>query len=190
MSPRCTVAALLLPIVLVCCAVNENALSPETREPVRESAFPQPPEEVRFYAGNASCRACHEELFGRWKATEHADSYATLAAGGDEKNPSCLRCHATGYGERRGFSGVDATPELANVGCEACHGPSGDHARSSFPGMVGTGEGGDCGDCEVSRICRKCHTRRQSPGFDLASGLEKVSCSPPGSAAGVAEGEE
>jgi hypothetical protein len=190
MRPRFAAAAVLLPIVLGCCAVNDNSVSPEPGERLRGSAFTRPPGGEGFYTGNDSCRACHETLFGRWRATEHAGSYAALAGGGDEKNPSCLRCHATGYGERRGFTGMGATPGLANVGCETCHGPSGDHARSRFPAMVGTGEGGDCGDCEVSRICRKCHTRRQSPGFVLARDLARVSCSPPVSAPGVVAGEE
>lgn len=191
MPPRLTAAALLLPVVLGCCAVNGNALNRESREPSPERIFAGSAGGGDFYAGNGSCRSCHEELFRQWKATVHSGSYATLAAGGSETDPACLRCHATGYGEHRGFTDVRATPELANVGCEACHGPSGDHARSRFPGIVGTARGSDCGDCEVSRICRKCHTRRQSPDFVLAKGLERVSCFPPlETVPGVSKGEK
>jgi hypothetical protein len=188
MPSRYPAAALLLPVVLGCSAVNEHALSRET--PGSASAAPGQMDGLNFYIGNGSCRACHEELFVKWQATEHSSSYATLAAVGREEDPSCLRCHVTGYGEPHGFTDVDVTWDLANVGCEACHGPAGDHARSSFPSVVGTGNGGDCGDCEVSRICRQCHTRQQSPGFVLAVDLEKVSCSPTGDAdAGSVKGD-
>lgn len=170
--------------------MNDHTLSRETPVPAQDAAFGRQPGGLNFYAGNGSCRGCHEELFVQWEATRHANSYATLAAVGHEEDPSCLRCHATGYGEPRGFAGTDVTRDLADVGCEACHGASGDHARSRFPGLVGTGSGGNCGNCEVNRICRQCHTRQRSPGFVLAEGLEKVSCSPTGDAdAEVVKGE-
>jgi len=189
MPSRYPAAALLLAVMLGCSAVNENSLSREAPVPVQDAAGQQPGG-GDFYVGNDICRSCHEGFFEKWDATKHSSSYSTLAATGHEKDPSCLRCHTTGYREPHGFTEVEATPELASVGCEACHGPSGDHARSRFPGLVRTGSSEDCGDCEVSRICRQCHTRRQSPGFVVAAGLAKVSCSRPGNAdAGSVKGE-
>ena len=37
------------------------------------------------------------------------------------KDSTCLPCHTSGYG-KRGFQSSDATPELAGVTCETCHG--------------------------------------------------------------------
>jgi hypothetical protein len=38
-------------------------------------------------------------------------------------DPACVKCHVTGYEEEGGFTSIAATPQLAGVGCEVCHGP-------------------------------------------------------------------
>jgi hypothetical protein len=62
------------------------------------------------------------------------------------------------------------------VTCESCHGAAGDHAASRFPGLVSAANGDDCSSCEVSRICRRCHTPSRSPGFRLDRDLASISC--------------
>lgn len=42
---------------------------------------------------------------------------------------NCVGCHVTGYGQNGGFVNVASTPDLAGVGCEACHGPGGTYIK-------------------------------------------------------------
>jgi hypothetical protein len=127
------------------------------------------------YLGSASCRECHPEAWARWRSTAHAASLGSLLPA-DREDPVCLRCHATGYGDPRGFRDAAATPELAAVGCEACHGPGAGHARSRYPGRILPGAGSDCPPCEVNRVCRACHTTERSPAFDLGRDLPRIAC--------------
>ncbi|HEY6001041.1 MAG TPA: multiheme c-type cytochrome, partial [bacterium] len=96
--------------------------------------------------------------------------------GPEPADPACLRCHVTGDHDPLGQAAAAARPDLAAVGCEACHGPAADHAGSGHPELVPTETGGDCPPCEANRICRLCHTPAHSPGFELAGYLERVSC--------------
>lgn len=127
------------------------------------------------FLGSSACRGCHEEAYARWRATRHAREFAGLPPA-DRQAASCLRCHATGYGEPLGYRSAGETPELAGVGCEACHGPGAGHGRSAHPEFVPTLTGGECPPCEINRICRRCHTPERSAGFDLARALALVTC--------------
>lgn len=127
------------------------------------------------FLGSEACRTCHPALYDRWRATGHARAFAGLPPA-DRTVPSCLRCHVTGYGEPHGYRTAPGGEGLASVGCEACHGPGADHARSAFPALVPTATGGDCPPCEVNRVCRLCHTPDRSKDFDLARALERLPC--------------
>lgn len=131
----------------------------------------------QHYAGTEVCSRCHSVRFRRWSASVHAASMESLRQDGKEGSPSCLRCHATGFGTRTGHGGTRPGRGLSAVTCEACHGPSGEHAASRFPALVRTPGAADCNSCEVVRICRECHTPRHSPLFDLQGFLEKIACS-------------
>jgi hypothetical protein len=156
-----------------CVAISSGVPLPPAGPAVLGQA---PPEDPRRYLGSASCRACHPGAYERWRATGHALDYAGLPEVSRGES-ACLRCHVTGFGEPLGYRGT-ATPELSAVGCEACHGAGGDHARSAQPAFVPTATGGECPPCEVNRICRLCHTPLRSPEFDLARDLPRVSCRP------------
>ncbi len=90
------------------------------------------------YVGTSKCRLCHLKEHRTWKVSKHGTNFDTLK--GDEvKNPDCLKCHTTGYGQPGGFVSVETTPNLKGTGCEGCHGPGSEHikaAKSSpkFPG--------------------------------------------------------
>ena len=129
------------------------------------------------FIGSSGCRVCHAAAYARWRETNHAREFSGLPSG-DRLVTSCLRCHVTGYGDRLGYRAGVEVPDLANVGCEACHGPGAGHARSRYPELVPTLTGGECPPCEINRICRLCHTSERSAGFDLARALEKITCKP------------
>ncbi len=80
-----------------------------------------------LYVGQAMCTACHTDHHADWLQTIHATAMTTLQASGDEGNPLCLPCHAVGHGYASGFVDLTATPHLANVQCENCHGPGSNH---------------------------------------------------------------
>ena len=137
----------------------------------------QPDSGGSAFLGNDACRACHAAAYERWRATRHARDFAGLLAA-DRLLASCLRCHVTGYGDRLGYRATGESLDLANVGCEACHGPGSDHGRSAHPELVPTLTGGECPPCEINRICRLCHTPERSPEFDLEQALTKITCKP------------
>jgi hypothetical protein len=84
------------------------------------------------YLGSQSCTECHANIQTTVLKTAHADAFtdAAFAAAGGQSNPSCLACHTVGYKLPTGFVSKSATPLLANVQCENCHGPAANHAAN------------------------------------------------------------
>jgi hypothetical protein len=113
--------------------------------PARAEDAPAKPE----YVGPDNCKKCHLKHFKSWKVTGMAKSLESLlpdkqadkkkAAKLDpskdfSKDPSCLKCHTTGYGKDSGFPAVvegkawtpaeqERATKFGGVTCEACHGP-------------------------------------------------------------------
>ena len=96
------------------------------------------------YVGSSKCRACHLQQFKSWQQTKMAQAYEQLKAGksADAKKKAkldpakdytreaeCLACHTTGHGRPGGFRDIQTTPDLAGVGCEACHGPGAEYLK-------------------------------------------------------------
>lgn len=115
------------------------------------------------YLGAESCVECHQPHVESWKATRHASAFATLEKAGKSKDPECVVCHTVGFGEEGGFLSLKSTPGLANVQCEACHGPSREHLKDFGP-MRAMG----------MEVCLKCHTAENSPLFDYEKYFEKI----------------
>jgi len=111
---------------------------------------------------DGSCRRCHQQQFEQWSDTAHAHAYVTLEKSIQATNPECLRCHSTCYIDLPSDGSVAVATELRNVQCEACHGMGTDHARD---GTYGTVE---------PATCLVCHDKENSPDFDLATYLPKV----------------
>lgn len=132
--------------------------------PVVGAAAPAPAAAASPYVGSVACRGCHGSEGADWAASAHASALETLAAKRSDADPSCVRCHVTGYGTTGGFGSRESTPHLAAVGCESCHGPGRDHvARSRQPyGAV------------TVATCTSCHDRANSPKFDAYSYLPRV----------------
>jgi hypothetical protein len=153
-------------------------------------------QKVNHYIGAAKCKNCHSaadtgDQHGQWTKMKHARAYENLAsdaakkAGAErgvaepQKDPKCLKCHTTGFGEpeehfKKGFE------IAAGVQCESCHGMGENHMKARMAAAMGGGEGEGFGDeapaysalpeGEVVSVpkeatCRACHNA-ESPTFE------------------------
>lgn len=117
------------------------------------------------YAGTASCTPCHAEAAKVWKASAHAVALRTLIKDGHGRDPDCVGCHVVALDRTTGFQSVKKTPQLANVGCESCHGPGARHV--STKGVVKMGKAG-------ASSCASCHVPEHSPGFTFAEYWQRI----------------
>jgi len=111
---------------------NDNYLGKivQARHPVQVAM----PDTNPVFVGSEKCKKCHEHAYEVWKNTPHSHAYQTLV---DAKEPSqrqfdpeCIICHTVGFGYQSGFVTIDKTPVLKDVGCESCHGPCSEHAKT------------------------------------------------------------
>jgi len=51
-----------------------------------------------------SCIECHQPQVDKWSSTSHALAYTTLIRVKEENNLQCIKCHALGTNEPRGFN--------------------------------------------------------------------------------------
>lgn len=118
--------------------------------------------ETKTFVGSAACKDCHEAEYGRFRqyskkavSWEHVSRMMPKLT--VEEQTSCYECHTTGYG-KGGFVSYEKTPHLADVGCETCHGPGGEHAQTGDPATIGK---------PTMATCETCHdaTRVKSFGF-------------------------
>ncbi len=123
------------------------------------------------YVGDAACMTCHAAAHTIHEATRHAHAFATLAAKHYDADPDCLRCHVTGLGTSDGFRRqAGASSPFARVGCEACHGPGGDHVRERQAGQVA----GGTLSAVTPATCMRCHDGDNSPNFSYVPYWEKI----------------
>lgn len=110
------------------------------------------------YAGTEKCETCHAEAARVWETSGHAHALQTLEKDGHGRDPDCVGCHVVGLADETGYHSRQATPALAEVGCESCHGAGERHAETpqAFK-MPKVGE----------ETCTKCHTPLNSPNFDF-----------------------
>ncbi len=93
------------------------------------------------YAGSKACADCHDEQYESFaRHSKKAKSWHSVEIMASDLTPEelrgCYDCHTTGHG-RGGFRDYQSTPELADVGCESCHGPGAAHIDSGGdPGLV------------------------------------------------------
>lgn len=108
---------------------------------------------ISHYVGPETCGGCHAQILRTWQRTAHADAMLALEKAQSAYNPSCFRCHVTGFGHPGGYP----QEKLRAVGCEACHGPGSAHALAPSRGYGALPADGSA--------CVACHTHDQSPDF-------------------------
>ena len=120
------------------------------------------------YASTSACALCHPKASEHFVTTAHAFALATLQRKGRDKDPSCLRCHSTGFNRPGGTRNVaTAATFFGDVGCESCHGPSTAHVRAQ--NKTGTRR------LVPEAVCIECHTKQQSPEpFDYAKATKEI----------------
>lgn len=120
-------------------------------------------EQSGSYVGSEACGECHQEQFesfSKYSKKSHTQRgvlkmFSDLE---EQEKKECYECHTTGYG-RGGFVSYETTPQFADVGCETCHGPGGDHAEYG-------------GDTEyitrrpLVESCEKCHNAARVKDFN------------------------
>ena len=113
------------------------------------------------YVGSKSCGECHEEVYNRFiekslKAETLERVKVMQKKLTEAESLECYTCHTTGY-KAGGFVSEQDTPELAHVGCEACHGEGDIHIESEDPD--------DIVSAPSLSVCEKCHSHSQDKVF-------------------------
>lgn len=117
----------------------------------------QPLEGGNRFVGNASCGAadCHEDIYQKWREFRHGYALETLEKVNRQYDPSCVSCHTVGMAYESGFRSREKTPDLADVGCEMCHGPGEKHQQDVYEEYQ-----------TVFTACEQCHDHESSPKFE------------------------
>jgi hypothetical protein len=123
-----------------------------------------------LYLGNRACESCHPESAKKWQQTRHAGAIKILVKKGRADDPECVKCHVTGMPIQPptgmdkmttvmgGFSTLAETPWMANVQCEACHGPGANHIQKPLQSKMKVAD---------ENSCRVCHTEETDPEFNF-----------------------
>jgi hypothetical protein len=112
------------------------------------------------FIGSTICDLCHSGIHDNWAETLHGDALASLKSIGQDTNAACLPCHTVGFGEEGGYVDEETTLDLANVGCESCHGPSREHVENVQD------ESKRPPTNIASEVCGECHTGSHHPHID------------------------
>jgi hypothetical protein len=112
------------------------------------------------YVGSARCSLCHNNTHSKWSQTLHAGALEALEDIGEDTNADCLGCHTVGWGQEGGFKDRATTNSLAGVGCEACHGPGGDHVNNIEDDSLRPPKN------IAASVCGACHTGEHQPNYD------------------------
>jgi hypothetical protein len=108
------------------------------------------------YIGSLACRDCHPEEYANFmtyakKSTSFLSVEKQMKHLTPDEIKQCYPCHTTGYGKPGGFVSPEETPNLKNAGCEVCHGPGAEHARTGDPAkIIGSMSKKDCEVCHIS----------------------------------------
>lgn len=122
-------------------------------------------ETPRAYVGSKVCMGCHPkeyDSYSKYSKKSHSSQSVKIMAPKltAEELKGCFACHTTGYGKPGGFVSFEQTPELADAGCEVCHGPGSAHADA----------GGDTALIQTKLAmgqCESCHSADRVRTFNF-----------------------
>ena len=116
----------------------------------------EPLDDNNRFVGSKSCAKCHEHKgqYKSWKTGKHAHALETLVRVNRQFDPECVACHTVGMKYETGYRSIDTTPDLANIGCEMCHGPGGKHVDDDENKLTSL------------KTCQDCHNHETSPSFE------------------------
>ncbi len=117
------------------------------------------------YAGEATCKECHQAAYTTWSQSRHARAFSTLQKINKHFDLECLQCHVVGLNQK-GFMSPELTPNLLNVQCENCHGSA--KAHIGDPKKIQTSQK------PAIQACTSCHKGSHSPSFDLSKYWPKI----------------
>jgi hypothetical protein len=113
------------------------------------------------YVGIDKCKTCHPKNFAAFSERKFDKSWRILKMRGKEKDPECLKCHVTGYGEPSGFVSEEATPHLKYKQCEVCHAPGSLHvsdpSNKEYRKVMAPYKYSDKNVCVKCHVCMKTH---------------------------------
>ncbi len=109
------------------------------------------------YVGASACAKCHSSEFNQWLGTPHSSAFKTLLDRHRNYQPRCVVCHVVGYGTPDGYRIGSTGEHLANVQCEACHGPGVRHVTAPSNGNIRRRV--------PEAVCLMCHTPDHSDRF-------------------------
>jgi 2',3'-cyclic-nucleotide 2'-phosphodiesterase (5'-nucleotidase family) len=112
------------------------------------------------YVLSETCAKCHQAEYEVWQKSRHSHAFAALETKQRTFDAACIGCHSLGFQKPGGFVNIRATPQLANVQCESCHGPGAAHVAAPAAGNYKTPP--------KNQSCLICHDRENSPDFDFA----------------------
>ncbi|SKA83578.1 Cytochrome c554 and c-prime [Paucidesulfovibrio gracilis DSM 16080] len=121
--------------------------------------------ESAVFVGSEVCADCHDSEYQNYSQfSKKAHSGESVRIMAKDLTPAelkeCFQCHTTGYGQPGGFESFEKTPEMADAGCEVCHGPGSLHVEErGDPDLIK-------GDLDI-KDCETCHNpdRVRSFGF-------------------------
>lgn len=122
------------------------------------------------FLGAEACGQCHALELRDWKGSGHAHAVESLVEEGQDFNPTCLKCHVTGYGYFNGFHSYEKTPTMINVQCESCHGSGSDHVAWARGEEIPESDRGPETKYLFSPTedrCVACHDSENDPEFDF-----------------------
>lgn len=124
-------------------------------------------EEKLEFVGAMRCKMCHNlkstgKFYDDWEEGPHAKAFELLSEE-EQKNPDCVKCHTTGYGEPGGFKSIEdkGSKKMVGVQCEMCHGPGEKHIKSRRGKKVIP----HAWELE-EEVCTKCHREEGNPNWD------------------------
>ncbi len=112
------------------------------------------------YVTSEACAKCHKTEYDVWQKSRHSKAFAALETKQRTFDAACIGCHSLGFQKPGGFVNIKATPQLANVHCESCHGPGAEHVAKPTIASYKTPT--------KNESCLICHDRENSPDFDFA----------------------